>query len=668
MPRLRHPQPAGAWILFAVLSCEALSRPPAGAAPLAPDTAWTARGLVVCGAANAQDAPALAADGSGGVFLVWEDARARPDTTHVYAQHLLPDGTPAPGWAADGMPVCRARGIQTAPQVVGDGSGGLFAVWQDDRAGGTLRVYGQHLDATGAVVSGWNTDGNALCTAPGVQRAPGLVSDGAGGAIVAWEDYRRTQSLVVAQRVLGGGGFAPSWPDTGRLLAPASGGQVGPVMATDGAGGAIVAWSDGRGGFATSPDIYAQRIQGDGTIPAGWPFSGLPVCAAGGVQQQPAIISDAAGGAFLAWTDSRNGPLNTFAQHVSGAGTLPAGWVPDGISVCVTAFGELNPQLATDGAGRVIVTWSDLRGGPANADIYAQRLAPDGSAEWLADGVPVSVAPGDQLTPQLVYDGAGGAIVAWQDGRFGTQTRLYAERVTATGALSLGWPADGRALADTNLVLGPPQMVTDGAGGVILGWNGINLALASGTPDIFAARLLGSGVVPVLASAVSADAWPDRVRLRWWTPRASTAVEIERRDPVSAWQSRATPVTDGTGMLEWEDRDVVPGARYGWRLRVDGGPAGEIWATVPLRALAIAGIAPQPALSEARVAVTLDGSAPARLSLFDLAGRRRWERVLDGSDPAPRFVLATAALEPGVYLLRLTQSGRTAHARLVVAR
>ena len=54
-------------------------------------------------------------------------------------------------------------------------------------------------------------------------------------------------------------------------------------------------------------------------------------------------------------------------------------------------------------------------------------LAPDiGEAKWVTDGIPVCAAIGDQMFPMAVSDGAGGAIVTWQDARGGAGNDIYA--------------------------------------------------------------------------------------------------------------------------------------------------------------------------------------------------------------------------------------------------
>src|SRR5207244_3716416 len=72
--------------------------------------------------------------------------------------------------------------------------------------------------------------------------------------------------------------------------------------------------------------------------------------------------------------------------------------------------------------------------------------------------------------PVVVADDAGGAIVAWTDGRagggpFGNKF-VYAQHVLASGAMDPSWPADGSALSADHGSW--PDLATDGAGGAIV--------------------------------------------------------------------------------------------------------------------------------------------------------------------------------------------------------
>ena len=98
---------------------------------------------------------------------------------------LLPSASAFASWQVDGNPISVATGDQSSPQLISDGAGGAIVTWKDSRSG-NYDIYAQRVNASGAVQ--WAANGVALCTATGDQYSPRIVSDGAGGAIVTWED------------------------------------------------------------------------------------------------------------------------------------------------------------------------------------------------------------------------------------------------------------------------------------------------------------------------------------------------------------------------------------------------------------------------------------------------------------------------------------------------
>src|SRR5262245_4583427 len=71
----------------------------------------------------------------------------------------------------------------------------------------------------------------------------------------------------------------PHDPNNGNVpLCTAGNGQNFPSVISDGAGGAIVAWQDMRGGVGSPGDIYAQRVNAAGV--ALWAAQGASVCTA----------------------------------------------------------------------------------------------------------------------------------------------------------------------------------------------------------------------------------------------------------------------------------------------------------------------------------------------------------------------------------------------------
>jgi IPT/TIG domain-containing protein/type IX secretion system substrate protein len=152
-----------------------------------------------------------------------------------------------------------------------------------------------------------------------------------------------------------------------------------------------------------------------------------------------------------------------------------AAWTPDGVAACAAAGPQVHPHAVADGTGGVIVVWQDSRRGDNVWDVYAQRITAGGAiaAGWPPNGR-VLCASGSAYAaagPALaVPDGAGGALVLWGDGR--VPRGIYAQRVNAGGQLAPGWPSDGRLIAGADASGNFPirlwSVLPDGEGGAYL--------------------------------------------------------------------------------------------------------------------------------------------------------------------------------------------------------
>lgn len=432
---------------------------------------------VVCVQTAIQTSVQTCSDGAGGAFFVWQDSRAGGGGPDIYAQRLNAAGVPQ--WTANGVALCTAAADQSIPSITADGSGGAIVTWQDLRSGANYDVYAQRVNAAG--VPQWAANGVALCTAAGGQLSPVVVSDAAGGAIVAWNDNRVGTSDIYAQRVTAAG--AVSWTANGVALCAAANGQDQVQLVADGAGGAIAAWEDFR--VVTAADLYAQRVNATG-VPQ-WTANGVALCTAAGDQAFPAIVSDTQGGAVIAWQDTRNGSTNTdvYAQRVNAVGA--AQWSGNGIAVVARTGNQYVPRLCTDGFGGAIIAFGDFSAG--NADVYLQRVNSGGALQWNAFGLAMGTGQGDQDVADLVSDGTGGAIVTWHDSRGGVSFDVYAQHVDASAALV--WPNNGVAVSSANSTQTGPHLCADGKGGAIITWNDAR----SDAADIYAQRVDYNGAL-----------------------------------------------------------------------------------------------------------------------------------------------------------------------------
>jgi len=382
---------------------------------------WTVNGIAVSTAPGGR-LPYIVSDGACGAIITWTDLRTAT-SYDIYAQRVDASGRLL--WPADGVPICTTACSERSRGITSDGAGGAIVAWSDDRTGTGCDVFAQRVDASGKAL--WKANGISVCSAEKEQGFTQIISDGAGGAVIAWADFRNGESFsIYAQRVDGSG--KTLWQNDGVPVCTAPGSRL-PRITSDGAGGVIIAWRDPRN--TTNYDIYAQRIDGSGKTL--WQTNGVPVCTVAGAKWWPLTVSDGAGGAIITWRDYRSGTnYDVYAQRVSPSGkTL---WKVNGLPICTNTFNERYHEMDSDGAGGAIIAWYDERG-TGNYDIYAQRVSPSGKALWKANGVPVCTATEDQQYPNVTTDRTGNAIITWLDFRSGTNYDVYAQRLRSDGTI-----------------------------------------------------------------------------------------------------------------------------------------------------------------------------------------------------------------------------------------
>jgi hypothetical protein len=419
----------------------------------------------VCTAPNGQgmtNHQAITTDGAGGAIVVWEDERNGTDAD-IYAQRIDRDGMVR--WTIDGIAICKELEDQTAPSVMSDGAGGAIIAWLDKRNGSS--IFAQRVNSVGEIQ--WEYNGTVICTAALDRGTPRIASDDSGGAIIVWKDTRNGigNSDLYAQRINDSG--VVQWALEGIVICDKPNDQLFSAIVRDGSGGAVIAWQDNRNG--TDFDIYCQRVTRGGSLL--WASNGEPICTASGDQTLPILASDGFGGAIVTWHDLRNGiDYDVYAQRINGAGTVQ--WMANGIAVAAGSGSQEFPTIAEDGAGGALIAWNMTFDG-IESDLFAQRVSSGGVLQWRVDGVPICTARHSQAKPQMINDGSGGAIITWWDGRnFNTlpydSVAVYAQRINGSGIVQ--WDSNGIAIS-TAVKFGAndfPVSVGDGSGGEIIAW------------------------------------------------------------------------------------------------------------------------------------------------------------------------------------------------------
>ena len=217
------------------------------------------------------------------------------------------------------------------------------------------------------------------------------------------------------------------------------------------------------------------------------------------------------------------------------------------------------------------------------------------------------------------------------------------------------------------------------------------------TGTIGSASFSGSDNVRVIRAAVSAPMAGSHVtagsvtQVRWETPSDITIESVallHSLDGGMSWSliARGQP---NTGSYDWtvpnvradeakvavvlaeasdETGDIVDGV-----LGVSGpfsiDAAAGVGELGPAR-LELRGASPNPVLEELRVRFSLADDSPATVALFDVSGRQLAARRADGMRPGWHTVAlgGPSRLPAGLYVIRLTQEGRSLTARAIVVR
>lgn len=370
-------------------------------------------------------------------------------------------------------------------QMVSDGGGGAIITWVDYRFKPNYTVFCQRINANGIIQ--WASDGvqvsGSSVNANGATQS--ITSDGNGGAIISWVSGGQFGSIY-GQHINASG--AIQWAANGVIICSATATeQAPPSLTSDGNGGCIIAWNDSRNNVGINDDdLYAQRVNAAGAVQ--WAVNGIAVANAAGGQVSSHITSDGSGGAIIVWEDIRSGStVEIYAQKVTITGVMQ--WTANGIVVnSVGGGGSLYPQLISD-AGSAIICWTDRRN--TDWDIYTQKLNTNGIIQWTINGVPVCGAIGNQSSSQLTSDGNGGAIITWDEPQSASipDPNIYAQRVNASGAVQ--WSLNGVAVCLAASGQHFPQLTSDGSGGAVITWT--DARPNNGPQDIYAQRINSSG-------------------------------------------------------------------------------------------------------------------------------------------------------------------------------
>lgn len=404
----------------------------------------------ICSAVGSQSNAAITDDGDNGAIIAWVDNRPGTYQPFIYAQRLDKSGMIR--WNSDGVKVSDLMYYSEPPviKVISDGNGGAIIAWFDNPTG-DYRMYLQKINMNGTPQ--WTANGLEIGSDVHQYLSPNMISDEQGGAIITWATNSSGNVNLYAQRINANG--ALQWGTSGVAISTAINNYsnyIHPEICSDGHGGAIIVWAAGRNGNG----IYAQRVNSAGEVQ--WMSNGVTITTNGVFGS---IVSDGKDGAMIVFGNlSANN--TTYIQRINSSGIVQ--WTDAGIPTpyVLTTNGF---SMTDDGNGGVVFVWSD--GTTYHRNIYAQRIDTAGAARWGNNGLSICSEAGEQGFPSIIKDKKGGFIIAWVDER-NNGGEIYAQKINDSGAIQ--WKTAG-VIITNRLFLINFSMVSDGYGGAIFTWD-----------------------------------------------------------------------------------------------------------------------------------------------------------------------------------------------------
>ncbi len=302
---------------------------------------------------------AIAVDGSGVAYAVWQDRRdskKTPDTNIYFARR------DAGAWGANLRVNDDTHGAasQLSPRIAVTSGGDVVAVWEDHRSRG-WNVYSSRLSAGGTA---WAANLRLTDNDASRKFTPDVAVGADGTAYAVWEDDRAGDSDVWFATLPPG---ASNWSANQRVSDdPGTADQYEPRIEIDSDGDLFVVWLDDR---VPSTEVRMSRLPAGG---GGWEVSRV-VSDASAVPVSLAVGVASDGAAFAVWQDARGASYDVWgAEYDAATNTWSA---PALISDDPAATAQMRPTVART-VSEVVVAWRDDR--VSDGDIRARVAASTG--------------------------------------------------------------------------------------------------------------------------------------------------------------------------------------------------------------------------------------------------------------------------------------------------
>ncbi len=396
-------------------------------------------------------------DGRGGAFFCWIQTRS-PGLTDYRVNVQQVNAQGDMVWPLYGVKVSTLTSSQYEVALGPSIADNGLVAWIDHRYG-RYNVVGQRVETPGIIR--WPSNGMSAVSATNIQSSVQVIGDGSGGALVAWLDWRTGHWRPYIQRQEVNQG-TPLWGSNGRMVVTNIVSSIDLRMVSDYQCGALLAWPQSvQYGLSIVPQVFAQRISHLGNML--WPSNGVLVAATTNGQWNHQLVCDDADGAIVTWKEYRRADANIYAQRISASGQRL--WSATGMGVATNFLEQTEPQMAGDGAGGAVIVYQDAYTPGYESDINAQRIGTNGVHLWQPGGTDIAFVGGMDEVPRIVRTSTGDFIVAWRSERM--NHGIFAQKINPAGQVQ--WATNGVFVGRADNY-SRPVLTADKSGGAIILW------------------------------------------------------------------------------------------------------------------------------------------------------------------------------------------------------
>ncbi|MCL4222117.1 MAG: hypothetical protein KJZ65_12200 [Phycisphaerales bacterium] len=367
---------------------------------------WTSDASVntpVVTSAGSQDVSKLAVSSDGSSWHGWFDFQ--PGGIQVRVERLDADGNQTFG--SGGLLVsAHPQNTSTVDwDLRVDANGNCMLAFTDIRAGGDLDVYAYLIAPNGTML--WGANGVAISNNAEFEADPRIIQLTTGDYVVVWPRFDVSPGLYM-QRLNAAG--VPQLAAGGVAIYSAGSEEPAFVEVEPTSGGQFVAsWVRNTATFLSPRHVHAQKFDANGA-----PLWGAtPVIVNNAtvvpIAHRPRLIVDAAGGAAVAWHDTRDGDFDCYVQRISPAGAVM--FTPNGVFASnEAARQQLDPAIAFDPSGDIMMFFRNTDGVQNIQGLNVQRFDGTTGARMLTNSGVVLLPYNNQWNgPPRAVSMAGGA-------------------------------------------------------------------------------------------------------------------------------------------------------------------------------------------------------------------------------------------------------------------